>query len=228
MQYRLVRSRRKTIAIYVLASGEVEVRAPLRCASADIQAFVIRQTDWIQKKQANLQQRAPVLSFITGDKLHYLGSELEIALTHHSKRICLQSDDKIFLYAKVDDDEKARLEVIKRWLNRQAEKVLTERFHQVVQRCDFVREVKPLKLRWMKRRWGSCSSRGEIMLNIDLVRYPLELVDYVIAHELCHLVHFNHSPAFYQLLAEIFPDWAVKKRELLHWHQRYGHQLVIS
>jgi len=228
MHYKLVRSRRKTIAIHVLASGEVEVRAPLRCAVADIQSFVIRQSDWIRKKQASIGPQAPALEFCSGERLHLLGAELEIQLTFHNKRVCLHDQDKLYLYAKLEDSAQDRLDTVKRWLTRQAEKVLEERLHQVVQRCDFVSEVKPLKLRWMKRRWGSCSSRGQIMLNIDLVRYPVELVDYVIAHELCHLVHFNHSAAFYQLLASIFPDWAAKKRALMQWHQRYGHQLVIS
>lgn len=225
MQYTVVRSRRKTIAIHVLASGTVEVRAPLRCANADIQSFVIRQSDWIRKKQALVVERAPELTFSNGDRLHFLGNELEITLTYHSKRICLQSEGKLFVYAKIDDSAKTRLEIIRRWLNHQAEKILTERFHQIVQRCDFVSELKPPKLRWMRRRWGSCSSRGEITLNVDLVRYPIELIDYVIAHELCHLVHFNHSPAFYKLLGQLFPDWAAKKRLLQQWHHRYGHQL---
>ncbi|HET8708275.1 MAG TPA: SprT family zinc-dependent metalloprotease, partial [Pseudomonadales bacterium] len=214
--------------IHVLPSGEVEIRAPLRCATADIQAFVIRQSDWIEKKLAGMQQRAPELSFVSGEKLHFLGNELEISLTHHSKRVCVLGDNALFLYAKVSDTEKERRDLVRRWLTRQAEKILAERFRMVASRCHFVSELKPLKLRWMKRRWGSCSSRGEIMLNIDLIRYPLEMVDYVIAHELCHLVHFNHSPAFYRLLGEIFPDWAAQKRALQQWHQRYGHQLAFS
>ena len=65
----------------------------------------------------------------------------------------------------------------------------------------------------MKARWGSCSSAGEICLNLLLMKAGLQQIDFVIAHELCHLTHFAHNASFYALLDEVMPDW--KEREVL-------------
>ena len=70
-----------------------------------------------------------------------------------------------------------------------------------------------LRLRSMRRRWGSCSRQGRVTLNVELVKLPLTLIDYVIAHELCHLFEFNHGKKFYQLLEHVMPDW--KQREVM-------------
>jgi len=72
----------------------------------------------------------------------------------------------------------------------------------------------PLKLRKMKRTWGNCSSKGVIKLNTHLVKAPLQLVDAVIAHELCHLREMNHGRAFYALLQDLNPNWREDRRRL--------------
>jgi len=69
-------------------------------------------------------------------------------------------------------------------------------------------------IRKMTRRWGSCTKRGTINLNTDLIKVPLTFIDYVIVHELCHLKVHNHSPAFYKLLTRSMPDWRQRKARL--------------
>jgi predicted metal-dependent hydrolase len=71
-----------------------------------------------------------------------------------------------------------------------------------------------LRIRKMRSRWGSCSRRAEITLNLELIRMPLDCIDYVITHELCHLVEFNHSARFYELQSRFFPDWKERRRQL--------------
>ena len=77
-----------------------------------------------------------------------------------------------------------------------------------------VRAAPPLRIRQMKRRWGSCSSRGVVTLNPDLVAAPKDCIKYVIIHELCHLVEMNHSKRFYKLLGGLMPDWKSRKERL--------------
>jgi hypothetical protein len=66
----------------------------------------------------------------------------------------------------------------------------------------------------MARRWGSCSENGTLLLNSQLVKAPTQCIDYVIVHELCHTMHFNHSKSFYELLTRVMPDWPERKRRL--------------
>jgi len=73
----------------------------------------------------------------------------------------------------------------------------------------------------MKRRWGSCRRNGKITLNLALMKYPLECIDAVIVHELCHLLEFNHSPRFYRLMTRAMPQWKTWDRMLTELAQRY-------
>jgi len=75
-------------------------------------------------------------------------------------------------------------------------------------------EVPPFRLLVMRTQWGSCSPAGELLLNPHLVKAPRPCVDYVLAHELCHLKEHNHSPAFYRALSALMPDWLARKEEL--------------
>ena len=94
-----------------------------------------------------------------------------------------------------------------------------ETLGRYMERCDVIASrhgvPKPvLLIRTMRRRWGSCSPKGRITLNLNLVKAPVHCIEYVIMHELCHLKYNNHSKAFYSLLTRCQPDWR-KRREIL-------------
>jgi predicted metal-dependent hydrolase len=74
--------------------------------------------------------------------------------------------------------------------------------------------IKRVAIRNSRSRWGSCSTKGNLNFNYRLVFLPLHLVDYVVAHELCHLIHFNHSPNFWAEVAKVAPDWKERRRQL--------------
>lgn len=73
---------------------------------------------------------------------------------------------------------------------------------------------KNIKIQEMSNRWGSCTPKGKVILNTELIQAPKKCIEYVIVHELCHLVHHNHSLAFFKLQASVFPDWKVWKEKL--------------
>ena len=94
-----------------------------------------------------------------------------------------------------------------------------EKYAESFERCwpNFERQGLPrpqLKIRRMKTRWGSLSQRGTLTLNVSLIQAPRDCIDYVITHELCHLKHHDHSPAFYRLLEKVMPDWEKRKHKL--------------
>jgi predicted metal-dependent hydrolase len=111
---------------------------------------------------------------------------------------------------------------LQRWYRHQAEQLLKGRLEQLFQRCPWVHGSCPeLKLRRMKRTWGTCNRQGVIRLNTHLVKAPPLTADYVIAHELCHLKEMNHSASFYELLGSIYPDWKAHKKHLKDYGHRY-------
>ena len=115
-----------------------------------------------------------------------------------------------------EDAEPARVEkLVDQWYRRQAERVFAERLAAMLPRFDRVGIAKPeLLIRKMEKRWGSCSKAGVITLNVRLMQVPKACIEYVIVHELCHLVEHNHSRRFYQLLDRFMPNWGKLRRML--------------
>ena len=120
---------------------------------------------------------------------------------------------RIYSHQKGDREHvKAQLD---EWYRAHAEDKFAERLEEAskVMRKYGV-EKPPMRVRRMKKRWGSCTSRGHILLNLDLIRAPRLCIDYVIAHELCHLKYPNHGTEFYNLLSRVMPDWKEIKARL--------------
>jgi predicted metal-dependent hydrolase len=99
------------------------------------------------------------------------------------------------------------------WYRRQAEALLPERIQSVGGLFPARNDPSRVTVRKMKSRWGSCSSEGEVCFNLLLMQAGLPQIDFVVAHELCHIRHFAHNASFYALLEEVMPDW--KEREIL-------------
>jgi hypothetical protein len=105
--------------------------------------------------------------------------------------------------------------LIERWYHRRAKSVFSELFAEA---CRHMQPLgigqPPLKIRLMRSRWGSCSSKGNITLNPKLIQVPEPLLRYVILHELCHLIEFNHSPRFWALMDQVMPGWKAHRKAL--------------
>jgi hypothetical protein len=87
-----------------------------------------------------------------------------------------------------------------------------ERCYETARRLGIQRP--PIRLRRMKTRWGSCTKKGEVLLNTELIKTPLHCIEYVIMHELCHLREHNHTKEFFRLLSRCMPDWERRKQRL--------------
>jgi hypothetical protein len=206
--------RRKTLGLYVLADGAIEVRAPLRTAQKTIVIFVEERADWVLKTRARQLQRQQWQTPIeTSASTWFLGKVLQLEV-RRAAETTISCDEQHMLVGLRDPDNLLLLERhLNTWYRAQAEAIFSERLLLVCQRFPGIIAAPELRLRRMRRRWGSCSRGGRVTLNVDLVRLPMSLIDYVIAHELCHLSEFNHGPKFYRLLEFAMPDW--KQREQL-------------
>lgn len=226
IEYDLVRSRRKTVGIYISPGGGIEVRAPRYATRAQVQAFVDAKTDWILRHldaQKALPQPEP-LTYEQGARHYYLGEEHQLQLGR--RPVAVADVPVIALNIRAESAELASPDkvaaALNTWYRRQGLRLLT-------QRHDYWREQlqawnlppSEVKLRLMKRRWGSCSRSGTITFNTQLVRYPMHCVDAVVVHELCHLLEFNHSKRFYALMDSAYPQWRDADEQLKQAAHRY-------
>jgi len=213
---KLVRSKRKTLALIVETDGTLTVRAPLRMKETDIRNFIEEKKDWIKRKQANaLKDAVTPRRYVDGERFLYLGKEvtLRIVPAEGPRR----GDGKPALAMgrvfKLTRPAQPRAEsVFEAWYKKQARKVLTERVEFFAQKHGF--KVEKIRISSARTRWGSYSSRGTLSFTWRLVMAPLEIIDYVVVHELCHSKELNHSKAFWAQVESILPDYKRRRKWL--------------
>jgi len=216
---RLVRTRRKTVAIVVERDGSLTVRAPLRMAEAHIQTFVESHESWIEKHQARIRATPPVPSknYSAGGTFLYLGQSYPLSLVAR-QRPALSFDGSSFRLAKAALPKAEQ--AFTRWYKEQAALLLSERALSIAGINGFT--YQKIRISSARTRWGSCSSHGTLSFTFRLVMAPLEVVDYVVLHELVHTHIHNHSKTFWNRLGELMPDY--KRR--LTWLKKNGKFLI--
>lgn len=207
--------KRKTLSVYVLVDGRVEVRAPLGMAQKHIVGFVEKKSSWIVRtRQQQLQRTQWKTAIEPGAAVWFLGTPRTLAVRSGNYGSVLCDANSITVTAR-DPWSLPRLSrQLNDWYRDQARQIFGERLLLACQRFPGILQAPELRLRTMRRRWGSCSSKGRVTLNTELVKLPMTLIDYVIAHELCHLFEFNHSKKFYELLEFVMPDWKAREQVL--------------
>ncbi len=219
LTYKLVRSKRRTLAVVVERDGTLTVRAPLRMAEAEIRRFVEAKSDWIERKQAEAAKEAVVPHrFEDGERFPFLGKTLPLRLVSN-RRPALAMDGERFCLSRSRQAEARALLVA--WYRAQARKIITERVEYFARSHHF----EPLKVRISsaRTRWGSCSRKGTLSFSWRLVMAPPEVVDYVVVHELAHLREMNHSRAFWELVGAILPDYKQRRA----WLKKNGFSLQL-
>ncbi len=193
----IVKSRRKTIALVINSDGELIVRAPFYASKKDIMRFVEEKQDWITKKSADMMQKKqerPKLSLREGETISYLGRECMI-FRGMTKTICF--DGKAFLLPETRDAG----EKLVKWYKKRAAVILKERAESIAKGMNVVPES--VKITSAKTRWGSCSGTNHLNFSWRLIMCPPEVVDYVVVHELCHILHKNHSRSFWECVGSV-------------------------
>ncbi len=218
----LIRSKRRSVSLRVLADGSLEVRAPLRYPEALIHAFVKSKADWIARRRLEQQQRAlrhPAHTYLPGDTFLWLGSPVTLTASSRSQPAFEFRDGQFLLSSTALP--KAR-EYIQRWYRQQSRRYLEQRLADLAAQHGFT--YQRLRLSSARTRWGSCSSKGSISLAWRLVMAPSAVIDYVILHELAHLRHANHSAKFWAVVAAMAPDY----KRLRAWLKDNGYALTLD
>lgn len=219
LPFDFIRSARKTIGLYVHRNGSVQVRAPLRVPLAHIHLFLRERWDWLMLQRSRfLEEPAPApVVYADGESFLHMGSPLLLRVSLSSRNQARRLGDE--LHVAITPERHADPDglpgVIELWQRREARRVFPLRLafcHEAMKSLHL--PFPELKIRKMRSRWGSCTRSRVITLNLELIRMPPECIDYVITHELCHLVEFNHGSRFYALQERFLPDWKVHKQKL--------------
>ncbi len=218
LPYSVVYSRRRTLGIHIYPDLRIVVRAPKRISLRRIMTFVHERTAWIEKKIAHFQAQPPPpqqLKYHHGEQHTYLGNDYTLNIKPSTPTGVTIIGKHITIAAGRNTSPPRIERLFNKWNRAQAEILFSARL-QHCRALFYGKKAKPtrLRLRRMKSRWGSCSSKGAITLNTHLMRVQLPLIDYVITHELCHLIEHNHGARYYELLGKVMPDWRARKKLL--------------
>ena len=222
--YRLTRSRRRrrTMEISVDGSGKVSVAVPVWTPRHEIDDFVRRKAAWI-RRQLDAPPQAPkpppARTFASGETIPFLGEQLVLNVTDADGidrvRVRLAGsglDVRVPAGRAADGRHDAIRAALERWYRARARSVFSERVRLFAPRVGAT--PKRVLVRAQKTRWGSCGKDGTLRLNWHLMLAPLAVVDYIVAHELCHLRRGGHGRAFWQLVERVLPEYLAARAEL--------------
>ncbi len=221
-------SRRQTLAITVNPDASVMVSAPKGERKVRIAAEVQRKAAWIVKQQDWIQRHHPrrPREFVSGETFLYLGRQYHLRIVRdasakHSKILLSRGCFWVHLPPALTDDEGVVVtrRLLTRWYRQHAME------HLDVLARDFARKLgvafASVRALDMKTRWGSGGPNGHLRFNWRVIMAPRRLVAYVVAHELCHIVHSRHSPEFWRLLGRVMPDYEQRRQQLATFGPSY-------
>jgi predicted metal-dependent hydrolase len=210
----------RTLRLSVRPEGTVLVRAPSRTSQAQIRSHVESKAAWILQHLERFRALREALpqphAYLSGETHNYLGRSYTLEARQAERNaVRLEEDCLVVTTILPPSPDKVR-KLLDAWYLAQARELFLRvlREMQPAVSAHGVPRPASLKIRAMTTRWGTCSRAGSITLNRHLMRAPLECLEYVVVHELCHLRHHGHDARFYGLLAAIMPDWKARRKRL--------------
>lgn len=245
LPFLLIRDSFRTMRITVRRDGTVQVKTPFFTKDTEVLRAIGQKRAWIESKRQEFQQRPaqPTHNYRNGDVFYYVGRPFTLLLREmvplvraKLPTVRMQGHNLIVIGDNLTPERVQK--AIAAWRNAVSHALFTKRFPRVHRwMCDVMGDDIPLpewKLRSLKRRWASCARRRsrtlahgsvthhEVTLARHLSAVPLKCIDYVIAHELCHMRYMDHSPRFYALLNSLLPNAPQLSRQLDAWGVAHG------
>lgn len=216
-------SRRKTASIRV-EEGAVSVVVPASISVEKIDHLLVSKRLWIKEKMALQRALAPVTDkqFVSGEAFPYLGRNYRLKVEQGSfVPVKLLQGQLVVQTPEGSQQPHMIRNALVRWYKRQA----LQKMRDKVKRYAPMVGVKPagVAIKSFKSRWGSCTVKGELEFNWRIMFAPNRMVDYVVVHELCHLIHYDHSPDFWSEVWRVMPDY----QECRNWLKENSERLVI-
>lgn len=222
--YKAIREHRKTISIAIPIDKKLVIKTPIHFSKKDIEDFLQKKSTLIVKRLTKAEDRKKRIakledSYKNGGAVLYLGKKYKLLIDNSKRRNVVKSDTEITIYSKnLLDSQDIRL-MLDTWYYRQAERVFSERLKEMVKYFDKMK-IPELRIKSMKRQWGSYI-KHIVTLNLHLIKTPIECIDYIILHELCHTYEKNHQKKFYDLLESKLKNWKEVDKKLKTFDQQY-------
>jgi len=207
----------RSLSTSIERDGTVVVKAPLSVTDERINQFIEKNRDWINKVIKKYEEHNFLVRYQDGEKFLYLGNEYELKIVH-TQREPLKLDDKFYLSSKVLDQAR---DVFIAWYKKQANKIIRERVEYYAQLGGY--HYNKVSIKELKKIWGSCSKNRNLTFNWAIIMAPIDVLDYIVVHELSHLREFNHTQRFWREVATLMPDYEEKER----WLYKNGHLLGL-
>ena len=205
----LIRENRRTLSITISKMGEVIVKAPAILTDSEINKYIKMKQAWINKHLEKIRyNNEKYYDIINGNSVLFFGELYEVKEVKKLKTSTLQ-DNYLFISETINFDKK--LKEIKNWYVKSAQEILKNRLNYFSSIMNL--QFNQFKITNAKTKWGSCSSNKTIDLNWRLIMMESDLQDYVIVHELCHLLEMNHSSKFYKCIEAIMPDYKIRRNK---------------
>ena len=207
------RTNRKKTASIKIEQGVVQVIVPKNLPQKEIDDLLKQKSNWIRQKLI-IQQSVPLSTpkeFVSGESFSYLGRNYRLkVLKGDLQPVKLKQG---YLQVTVPMEQKSDQALIRKLLQDWYLDRASDKLEQKSIKYSEQMGVQPtkIKVKEYKSRWGSCNSRGEISYNWKIIMTPHRIVDYVVIHELCHLIHHNHSPEYWHQVRSIVPDYQDKR-----------------
>ena len=211
---KIVRKDVKNITLKVRPNGEAILTTPKAASDEHIKFIIKKRAKWIAKKREFFASfKTPQKEYVSGEDFRYLGRSYRLKVVQSKEERVKLQRGYLELFVKDKSDLKRKENLIYEWYHEKA----TLYFFNILQEFNKIvkQDIKSVKIRQMKTRWGSCNPyKSYINLNIELIKKPRACIEYVVFHELVHLLHPDHSKKFYDYLTLYMPDWQ-KRKEIL-------------
>lgn len=207
--------RKKTVAIQVQPDSTVIVLTPQLIETEKIKRIVLKRAKWIiekQEKLKKLKKSIPQKDFVSGESFPFLGRQYRLKVirsTNGHEKNCGIHNGRLLIYIKNNLKDKATAKIVRNklieWYTEQAKEKINERIQKYSNSIG--RYPKKIIIKNQEKRWGSCSHSGTLRLNWKIVMMPMSVFDYIIVHELCHLIYPNHSKNFWHTVESFIPNY---------------------
>lgn len=225
------RRRRKTLAIVPRRDGSLILQIPWRMSRKQVDEFILTERKWITQSILSASKRGQ--QNIKPNYVNYLGQSCPVILQTSSllrnNGFCEMNGNQFIIHlpSHISDQDKTELaqDILKDWLMKQAEKIFSER-------ADFYApllgvQYQSIKLTDPSTRWGSCDRSGNLVLSWRTIMAPMPLIDYLIVHELAHIIHFNHSARYWRCVEKVIPDYKARRDALNNIPVHFNIQLHV-